>query len=240
MRAAAAKAKKTRAPAEGLKVPRPEGLALSALNMAPYNPRVMPAAMLRALKASLVKHGLVLNLVVQRESDAHGRMVLVGGHQRVRAMRELCKEKGWAEPRDVSAVVLDLDDRTAKQLNVSLNRIEGEFDPFKLGVVLAEVYPLMTPDDVLALGYDSENIDVLIQETLAPEDRAAMLERQAGDVGDLGGFAASVTLSVEFETTTARDEAKELVRALARGRAMKAGDLVLSLARSAHAAKGAA
>ena len=34
---------------------------------------------MRQLKASLVKHGMVLNLVVQRRSEAHGESVLIGG-----------------------------------------------------------------------------------------------------------------------------------------------------------------
>ncbi len=221
----------------GLFVPAPESLPLSTFNMSPYNPRIISPAMMRALKASLEKHGMVLNLVVQRFSEKNGPMVLVGGHQRVRAMRELCAERKWPEPKRVTAVVLDVDDATAKQLNVSLNRVEGEFDPFKLGVLMADIYPNMSSSDVLAMGYERESIDVLIRETLAPEERAKLLEDEAGDIGDLRGFANSVTMTVEFATVAARDEAKEFVREMAKAAGAMAGDMLLSMCKAARAAK---
>ena len=112
---------------------------------------------MRALKASLVKHGLVLNLVVQKQG-----LVLIGGHQRVTAMREVCAERGVEMPAQAWATVLDVDDATAKQLNVGLNNIEGEFDHYKLGLMFAEMLPSMTTDDVLATGFEQENIEQMI------------------------------------------------------------------------------
>ena len=79
---------------KGIAVPGQVLLRLSDVNMAVYNPRVMPPEKMRALRASLVKHGFVLNLVVQKRG-----MVLIGGHQRVRAMRELCSFAEWTPAR---------------------------------------------------------------------------------------------------------------------------------------------
>lgn len=221
--------------AGGLSVPEAAMTPLSAVNMSPYNPRVMPAGMMRALKASLAKHGMVLNLVCQRRSAVHGEMVLIGGHQRVRAMRELCAERGWEEPVAVPVVVLDVSDSVAKQLNVSLNNVEGDFDPHKLGLLFADVYPDMTQEDVYASGFEPDNIQELIKLTVPPDEAAAALE---DDAGALEAFAASITLSIEFETVARRDEAKELLRALAKESGVKAGDLVLDRVKAAAAARG--
>lgn len=215
-----------------MKIARTESLKLSELNLAAYNPRVMPPEKMKSLKASLVKHGLVLGLVVQRRADAGTEHVLIGGHQRVMAMRELCAERGWAEPDEVPCVVLDVRDREAKQLNVTLNNIEGEFDPYKLGQLFADVRPDMTFDDALATGFAFEQIDELVK-LVVPLDVAA--DDLEGQIGDLTGFGKSITLSIEFGTVEARDEAKKIVVERLKQEGRKPGDVLLELMR-AHAA----
>jgi ParB-like chromosome segregation protein Spo0J len=210
--------------AAGLKVPVPQQVELKGLQFAPYNPRSISRETMGSLKASLLKHGMVLTLVVQKRSEAHGPMVLIGGHQRVRAMRELCAEKKWAEPAQVSAVVLDVGDAEAKQLNVSLNNIEGEFDPYKLGEMFRDIRPDMTMDDVLATGFAPVEIDEMIGLLANPDDAARLLE---DNIGDLGGFGASITLSIEFATVEGRDEAKAILKAAAQQSGKKPGDLML-------------
>lgn len=216
----------------GVRVPEQTMMLIGDLNMAPYNPRIMPAAMMASLKASLVKHGLVLNLVAQKLSPQYGPMVLIGGHQRVVAIRELCREHGWDEPLRVPVTVLDVGDPEAKQLNVALNNIEGEFDPFKLGELFASIQPGMTMDDVLATGFRPENIDQLVLLVAPVDDLAGALEREASE---MTSFASSITLSVEFDTVEQRDAAKELLRSESKDQGKKAGVLLLR-ALKAHAA----
>jgi ParB-like chromosome segregation protein Spo0J len=211
---------------KGIAVPEQTKLKLSDVNMAVYNPRVMPPEKMAALKASLLKHGFVLNLVVQKRGT-----VLIGGHQRVTAMREICAERGWPEPDELPSTVLDVDDATAKQLNIALNNVEGEFDPYKLGEIFADIFPKMTGDDVLATGFAQENIAELIALVAPVDDAAALLEEQAGE---LTGFASSVTLTVEFETVEQRDQAKELLKAAA-GKGGKPGTFLLRAMRAAKA-----
>jgi ParB-like chromosome segregation protein Spo0J len=208
-------------------------MKLADLNLAKYNPRTMPAQTMRSLKASLVKHGMVLNLVAQRASPKHGPMILIGGHQRVVAMRELCAERGWAEPAELPVIVLDVGDAAAKQLNVALNNIEGEFDPFKLGEIFADIRGEMTVDDLLATGFAADEIDEMIKLTLPVDEQAALLEADA----DLGAFARSITLSVEFDTAEARDAAKEQLRSLAAAEGRGAGAVVAEALRAYAAVK---
>ena len=214
---------------KGIAVPVQIRVKLSDVNMSPYNPRVMPPAKMLALKASLSKHGFVLNLVVQKRG-----MVLIGGHQRVKAMRELCADNGWDEPIELPATVLDVDDATAKQLNVTLNNVEGEFDPYKLGELFVDIFPKMTGDDVLATGFMQENIAELIALVTPIDEAATLLEEQADG---LSGFASSVTLTVEFATVAERDQVKDLLkRATTKGG--KPGTIVLRALRAHQVSAG--
>jgi len=201
-----------------VKIPAPRKVRLAELNFAPYNPRIMPPAEMRKLKASMRKHGLVLNLVVQEQG-----MVLIGGHQRVDALRSICADDGVAAPEEVWATVLDVPDDEAKQLNVSLNKIGGEFDPFRLGELLGSLASTMTPDDVLASGFTAEEVAELVGQASPPEQVADELEQQAGD---LVAFARSVTLTVEFNTVEQRDAVKEVLAAAVKQRGVKAGVVV--------------
>lgn len=207
---------------EQLKIPVPVMTPLEGLNFAPYNPRTIKREMMESLKASLVKHGLVLNLVVQKKSEAYGPMVLVGGHQRVRAIRELCEEKGWKLPPKVSAQVLDITDSQAKQLNLALNRIDGDFDPYKIGEMMKNELASMTVDEIHATGFDHDVLLEMVELTL---EAPAGGELGSGQ-GNVGGFGASVTLSIEFDTVEQRDKVKESLKALAEEQKRKAGTII--------------
>jgi len=104
----------------GLEWHEPERVNLAEVNPAPYNPRTITEPELDSLKASMMEHGVVLNLVVQREADDGRPLVLIGGHQRVRAARELCASQGWDLPEFPWATVLDVNDRKAKRLNARI------------------------------------------------------------------------------------------------------------------------
>lgn len=207
-------------------VPEAVQLSINSIQLAPYNPRYISPDKRAALRASVIKHGMVENLVVQKHSKELGLdLVLIGGHQRLDAVNTVCVEKGWEKPTSLPCVVLDVDDSTAKQLNIALNSpgLQGEYDPYKLGEVISSILPGMTADDVLATGFSSDQLQELVRLTLSPEEQAALLE---GGVGDLTGFANSITLSIEFDTAAERDKTKELLKAIATARGKKAGKVV--------------
>lgn len=164
------------------------------------NPRFITDEEMASLRESIVVHGVVEALVVQK-----GTRKIIGGHQRVDALRQF-ESEGWTVPDEVPAYVLDVDDETAAQVNVGLNRIGGEFDAIKLGRLLAK--HAGGNFNLLASGFRQEEVSELIrQATMTPEQMAKMLE---GQVGDLTTFAKSVTLTVPFKTVAQRDEAKAL------------------------------
>jgi hypothetical protein len=102
---------------------------ISALNPAPYNPRYMTEKQRQGLENSMDEFGIVEPIVWNERSGN-----IVGGHQRFYKL-----QKDGIQETDV--VVVDLDDRKEKALNIALNHkgISGEFDSLKLDALLEEI-----------------------------------------------------------------------------------------------------
>ncbi len=92
-------------------------MAIEDLKSAPYNPRKISAAALKGLKASLKRFGLV-QPIVYNSRTGH----VVGGHQRVLALRE-------SGETQADVLVVDLAEKDERALNVTLNnpKIAGDF-----------------------------------------------------------------------------------------------------------------
>ena len=92
-------------------------MKLADLKPAPYNPRTISEAALRGLSASIKRFGLVEPIIVNKRSGH-----VVGGHQRLKVL----EAEGVKETQ---VVVVDLDAKDEKALNVALNNqaIAGDF-----------------------------------------------------------------------------------------------------------------
>jgi ParB-like chromosome segregation protein Spo0J len=200
----------------------PEKVNLADLNFAPYNPRSMPAKEREALEANIEEHGVITSLVVQKK----GRTV-IGGHQRIRAIRAVCKRRKWTVPSEVWAYVLDVDDRTAKRLNIALNNVHGEFDAHMLGEVLRSINdeaPLVERE-TLALAFDLKQLDGLLKVGEVPDLSAA----STGPGTQSRSIAKTPTLSIEFATEQERDKARDILAEMIRARKdAKPGTFVLA------------
>lgn len=153
--------------------PQVKTMPLSALKAAPYNPREISKKAAAGLRASIKRFGLVQPIVWNKRSGS-----VVGGHQRVDAMKAL----GQTEAR---VVVVDLPDLEEKALNVTLNNpeIEGEFTK-GLGVLLEEI-KLGLPDVSLDLRLDVLGGPAAIVEDDVPEPPKVAVT-QPGDLWTLG------------------------------------------------------
>ena len=87
---------------------------ISELKQAEYNPRRMTNKQYEDLKSSLEKFGCVDPIIINGD-------VIVGGHQRVRIMRELGAEF-------VPAVRVNLSKEDERELNIRLNKNTAEWD----------------------------------------------------------------------------------------------------------------
>lgn len=101
-------------------------IKVADLKFADYNPRIMDDYDFESLKNEIQIFGLVEPIVVNKD------MTIVGGHQRVRAIKDL----GWEE---VECNVIDLSKDEEKILNLALNRITGRWDESKLMNLIVEI-----------------------------------------------------------------------------------------------------
>lgn len=189
------------------------------LNPAPYNPRKMAPFKFESLKRNIRDNGFVENLVVQKLSRAYGPLTIVGGHQRVRAVREICVEENVHVP-PLPCVVLDIDDRKARMLNVAMNNIDGEFDAKLVGELLETVQheaPVL-PEEKLFMGFEEEDFSKYLKMSDPPriDDGAEPIVGKA-------------TLLLEFKDKKTRDAVKERLEERAKLSRKANGDVVLEL-----------
>ena len=107
-----------------------EKRAVADLKAADYNPRkdLQPGdAEYEKLKRSIQEFGYVEPVIWNKRTG-----VVVGGHQRLKVMKDL----GYTE---VDCVVVDLDEAKEKALNIALNKISGEWDNDLLASLLKDL-----------------------------------------------------------------------------------------------------
>jgi len=132
-----------------------EKIPVSKLSPAAYNPRknLKPGdPEYEKLKRSIKEFGYVEPIVWNRRTGN-----IVGGHQRYKVLLDL----GYSE---VDCVVLDIDERKEKALNVALNKITGEFDIPLLTDLLKDISD--SGFDVSLTGFDAEEIDTLFRDSV--------------------------------------------------------------------------
>ena len=107
-------------------------IPIDSIVTAVYNPRIdlQPGdPEYEKIKKSIEEYGLVEPLVWNTRNS-----VLVGGHQRLKVLKDL----GHTEV-DVSVVDIENESKE-KALNLALNRISGDWDKDKLGDVLSDLH----------------------------------------------------------------------------------------------------
>lgn len=129
-------------------------LALSKLRPAPYNPQRMTAVELKGLARSIQDYGFLEPIVVNERCGTDWPkkdrgLVIVGGHNRVKALRSLGRDVG-------PCTIVRLKPGEEKVLNLALNN-HGDYDPVALAPLLAElqglgidIEPIGMPDELIA------------------------------------------------------------------------------------------
>lgn len=199
-------------------VHKPSMVRVADLNPAAYNPRKITPEKFDALKESILKDGFLEPLVVQKKG-----LRLIGGHQRLKAVKEICVEESKPAP-DLPCIVLDVDDLAAKRLNIKLNKIQGEFEARMLGELLVDIYEAnvtLPTDDFALLGFETSEAEKFIR--LIEPDRVPL---PPSEPEEGSSFGKSLTLSLEFDSVTLRDKVKKLLLANAKTTKQRTGSLV--------------
>src|SRR3989454_1302888 len=140
----------------------------------PLNSNVMPPDLQAKLRAHIKRTGRYPFLVVRPHPDEPGKFQVLDGHHRVEILREL----GHTEAR---CDVWQVDDREARLLLATLNRLEGQDVPVRRAELLHELLGEMSLDDLAGLLPESdkqlEELHSLLE--FPTEEIAALLEEQA-------------------------------------------------------------
>ena len=157
-----------------------EAIPLERLNPAKYNPRkdLKPGdSEYEKLKKSILEFDMVEPLVWNKRTGN-----LVGGHQRLKILKEL-------GVKNVDVSVVDLSEVKEKALNLALNKIQGEWDYPMLKDLLEEID---TGDfDIEITGFDDKEIEDLMtqfhlsEEGLTDDDEIPEKVKTICKIGDL-------------------------------------------------------
>jgi DNA modification methylase len=158
-----------------------EYAVLSSLNASEYNPRKWDAEAKKQLTESITRFGIVDPILVNGAENR--KNIVIGGHFRFEVLKELGYEQ-------VPVVYLNIPDiEKEKELNIRLNKNQGEFD--------IELLAQFDESFLSGIGFDSEELDDIFEtekvETefdLEKELQKLNIENitmQKGDVYDLDG-----------------------------------------------------
>jgi len=152
----------------------PRMVPLDDLRPHPLNSNVMPEDLKEKLKAHIRRSGRYPYLIVRPHPDEPGKFQVLDGHHRVEILREL----GHPEAR---CDVWQVDDREAKLLLATLNRLQGQDVPIRRAELLHELLGEMSIDDLAGLLPETdkqlEELHALLE--FPAEEIAALLEEQA-------------------------------------------------------------
>ena len=131
-----------------------EYVQISRLRKWKNNPRFISDQQYHALVESVRRYGVVDPLIVDQ------RYRIVGGHQRLKVLRDL-------GIKSVPVVKLTLSRRDFKVLNLALNRISGEWDEEKLVPLLEELALLPELD---LTGFSQQEANLILEDFSARQD----------------------------------------------------------------------
>lgn len=128
-----------------------EKIKIKNLNPAKYNPRKelkKEDESYQRIKKSIEEFGLVDPLIINSRN-----MTIIGGHQRFNILKDLGYDAA-------ECIILDLDEKQEKRLNLSLNKNSGFWDEDKLELLFKELE--LTEDELFATGFSKDEVDELI------------------------------------------------------------------------------
>ena len=155
---------------------------INSLNPAEYNPRQISNKQYEDLKASMEKFGCVDPIIININPERLN--VVVGGHQRLRILRDLGAEK-------VPTVSVNLSEEDERELNVRLNKNGGDWD-----IDLLSNFDIVDLKEWgfkdIELGFNIDKIDEDKDITITVKENDAILANELYE--DLKGKGYKVTI----------------------------------------------
>lgn len=122
-------------------------LDICKINLNNWNPNFVNGHINSAIKDDINQNGFIDPIVVQKHNKKLKKdYVIINGEHRFNIM----KNRG---AKEISAIVLDVDDKKAKALTIRLNREHGEFFPDKMKLLLKDLSPKMDFSELKGLTF---------------------------------------------------------------------------------------
>jgi ParB-like chromosome segregation protein Spo0J len=154
----------------------PRMIAMVDLVPHPLNANVMPADLREKLTAHIKRTGRYPHLIVRPHPEESGRYQVLDGHHRLAILKDLGH-------REVRCDVWDVDDREARLLLATLNRLEGQDQPMRRAQLIHELLGEMSLEDLAGLLPETdrqlEELHALLE--FPADEVAALLEEQADE-----------------------------------------------------------
>src|SRR2546427_4745736 len=196
----------------------PRMVPLDHLLPHPLNSNVMSADLQAKLKAHIKRSGRYPYLVVRPHPEQEGKFQVLDGHHRVAILRDL----GHTEAR---CDMWQVDDREAKLLLATLNRLQGQDQPLRRAELIHELLGEMSLGDLSGLLPETdkqlEELHALLE--FPAEEIAALLEEQAAEAEKVLPRVMSFVVTPEQEQVI--EQAVELASDGTPGRDRKAKGL---------------
>jgi ParB-like chromosome segregation protein Spo0J len=196
----------------------PKMIALDDLVAHPLNSNVMSEDLQAKLRAHIKRTGRYPFLVVRQHPDEPGKYQVLDGHHRVAILRDL----GHTEAR---CDVWEANDREARLLLATLNRLQGQDQPRRRAELIHELLGEMSLDDLAGLLPETdrqiEELHALLE--FPAEEVALLLEEQAEEAEKV--LPRVLTFVVTPEQEELIEQAVELASDGTKGRDRKARGL---------------
>jgi ParB-like chromosome segregation protein Spo0J len=196
----------------------PKMVALDDLVAHPLNSNVMSEDLQSKLRAHIKRTGRYPFLVVRPHPEEPGKYQVLDGHHRVAILRDL----GHTEAR---CDVWEVNDREARLLLATLNRLQGQDQPRKRAELIHELLGEMSLDDLAGLLPETdrqiEELHALLE--FPAEEIALLLEEQAEEAEKV--LPRVMTFVVTPEQEDVIEQAIELASDGTKGRDRKARGL---------------
>ena len=196
----------------------PRQIPIDDLRSHPLNSNVMSEDLREKLKAHIRSSGRYPFVVVRPHPGEPEMFEILDGHHRVEVLRELGHT-------DVRCDVWNVDDREAKLLLATLNRLQGQDSPIRRAQLLHELLGELPLADLAGLLPETdkqiEELQALLQ--FPADDIAALLAEQAEDEERVLPRVITFVVTPEQEETI--DRAVELASDGTPGRDRKAKGL---------------
>ena len=184
----------------------------------PLNANVMPDDLREKLKAHIKRTGRYPFLVVRPHPEEPGKFQVLDGHHRIKVLKDL----GHTEAR---CDIWQVNDREAKILLATLNRLEGQDLPIRRAQLIHELLGEHNVDDLAGLLPETdrqiEELHALLE--FPAEEIAAMLEEETAEAEKV--MPRVMTFVVTPEQEEVIEQAVELASDGVEGRDRKARGL---------------